>query len=662
MHFMEYDPFQKKAIEAIRNKRSVLVSAPTGSGKTAIAEYAIEQALRNNESVVYTAPIKALSNQKFRDFTTRYPDKVGILTGDVSINPRAPVLIMTTEIYRNQLFEDIDRLKNTSWIIFDEVHYIDDYERGTVWEEAIMFSPKDVRILALSATAPNVEELADWMRSILDHEIEVVLETERPVPLRNYFQCQGQIFQDIGRLKKDGFLNYDSWPNRRARQGPQRGGRRQRFMRHHIPQFLRSKPNRAEDLIRYLQIENRLPCLYFAFGRRRCEELAWAHKIFDFLKPEEKDEITALYDDLCRRFELTAEPSAIKMRPLVERGVTFHHAGMIPTLKEVVERLFTSRLIKLIFTTETFALGINMPARSVVFDELRKFHGSHFGVLKTRDYYQMAGRAGRRGIDTEGFVYARVDPEAINIPTLNRVVFGEPEPIMSQFNSCYATLLNLYGHYGDRLTVIYPKSFHFFQSGKRERQKAEEMLNKKIWLLKNLGYIRNGKLTQKGEFASWMYGYELVLGEMLAAGYLDTLDEAGLSVLLCALVYEPRKNQLSERLSGYLRGIEKECLRFLRIIYAKESNYRIEPETKPPQFHLAKTVEAWVRKTPFNDLGRFTDTDEGELIRYFRMTNQLLRQIIHAPQVSPKLRGTAEKARQLVNRDLVDAEKQLSYS
>src|SRR5437868_3457258 len=202
---MKYDPFQQQAIDAVDQEKSVLVSAPTGAGKTAIAEYAIDKALSRNERVIYTAPIKALSNQKYRDFSLKYPDQVGLLTGDVTLNAHAPIVIMTTEIYRNQLFEDPERLKQTSWVIFDEVHYLDDVERGTVWEEAIMFSPEHVRFLALSATAPNVEELAEWIRSILNHPIEVVIEKHRPVPLVNLFQCQGKVYSDPTSLRREGY-------------------------------------------------------------------------------------------------------------------------------------------------------------------------------------------------------------------------------------------------------------------------------------------------------------------------------------------------------------------------------------------------------------------------------------------------------------------------
>ncbi|MBI2094923.1 MAG: DEAD/DEAH box helicase [Candidatus Omnitrophica bacterium] len=653
---MEYDPFQKKSIEAIDLEKSVLVSAPTGSGKTAIAEYAIDKALSRQERVIYTAPIKALSNQKYRDFSARYPGQVGLLTGDVSLNPHAPVVIMTTEIYRNQLFEDPARLKNTSWVIFDEVHYLDDIERGTVWEEAIMFSPAHVRFLALSATAPNIEELAQWIRGILDHPIEVIIETHRPVPLVHLFQCQGNVLADMRLLKKDGYLDREHWPsgdNRFHR------GRRERFSRQSYGRFLRAKPNRTDDLVRHLVAEKRLPCIYFAFGRKRAEELAWEQEKFDLLAPEEKNQVATLYTNLCRRFDLAHESAAVEMKRLVLRGIAFHHAGMLPTLKEVIEQLFTSKLIKLIFTTETFALGINMPAKTVVFDELRKFYGTHFAFLRTRDYFQMAGRAGRRGMDKEGYVYCRVNPHQVSYPTVQRMIHGSPEPIESQFNSCYATLLNLYAQFGSKLMEIYPRSFHYFQSNKKGREKGAWAIEKKLNLLKELGYLGEQGLTAKGEFASWMYGYELLLSEMFEDRTLNSLNGTSLSVLLSALVFEPRRNELAKELPSHLVWIERKASKTLRIIQAKEAGHKIYPPTKPAYFHLARAMEAWIGGCAFGDLGRHTGADEGEIIRYFRMVVQLLRQLKQAPQVPDRLRQTAAGAAQKINRDLVDAERQL---
>ncbi|MFC1623941.1 DEAD/DEAH box helicase, partial [Candidatus Omnitrophota bacterium] len=437
---MIYDAFQQKAIDYIKEGHSVIVSAPTGAGKTAIAEYIITDCLHKGKKLIYTAPIKALSNQKFRDFYETFHDKIGILTGDVSINPSAPILIMTTEIFRNKILEENNNLDSYSWIVFDEVHYLDDYERGTVWEESLIFLPKHMKMLALSATIPNIDEIASWLQSIHKKPLKIVKETRRPVPLHFFYQTQGEI---VSNLHKVNSLSYKKEALHR-------------YHRRRFSKYIHLKPNRPTSLIEHLSEKDKLPCIYFVFGRKRCEYLADEMMKFDFLNEVEKGKIVELYNKLCERFDLLNEASAHSLLLLIKKGIAYHHAGMLPTLKEVIERLFTSRLIKVIFTTETFALGINMPARTVIFDELRKFYGRGFGTLKTRDFYQMAGRAGRRGIDKEGFVYSRVNPRYISFPELQKVIYGTPEKVQSRFNASYATILNLYGKYKEKIYDIYP--------------------------------------------------------------------------------------------------------------------------------------------------------------------------------------------------------------
>ncbi len=492
---MIYDLFQKTSIDYIKNGYSVIVSAPTGSGKTVIAEYIIMDCLEKGVKAIYTAPIKALSNQKFRDFHENFPEKIGILTGDVSINPSAPILIMTTEIFRNKILEGGSNLDDYSWIIFDEVHYMDDYERGTVWEESLIFLPDHMKVLALSATIPNIDEISTWLGSIHKMPLKTVKETKRPVPLHFFYQTQGEIIDNLHKVNSIAY--------KRQRPSHYHGRRSQKHG------YL--KPNRPASLIKNLFENNKLPCIYFVFGRRRCEYLANEMMRFDFLNQEEKSKITGLYNRLCERFELRNDKSAQLVLPLIEKGIAYHHAGMLPTLKEVIERLFTSKLIKVIFTTETFALGINMPARTVIFDELRKFYGSHYGPLKTRDFYQMAGRAGRRGIDKEGSVYARVNPHYTSFQELHKVIYGTPEKVQSRFNASYATILNLYEKYEERLYEIYPLSFHYFQAKKKFRKRAIDLLRSKVVILKELGYIRKNTLTEKGRFAAKILVYLLSL-------------------------------------------------------------------------------------------------------------------------------------------------------
>ena len=637
-----YDPFQEKAIGYIKDGHSVIVSAPTGAGKTVIAEYVIEDCLAKEKRCVYTAPVKALSNQKFRDFQKIYKNKIGILTGDVSINPSAPILIMTTEIFRNKLLEEKESLKDYSWIIFDEIHYLDDYERGTVWEESLIFLPTHMKMLALSATIPNIDEFAGWLQSIHKRPLKTIKEVKRPVPLHFFYQCQGEIAGDLHKVKKLGYDHKDIYYPR--------GGRFTRF--EHL------RPNRPASLIKYLFENDKLPCIYFSFGRRRCEYLAEEIGSFNFLNAEEKQSIKTLYKQLCEKFGLTNEKTAAVLSPLIEKGVAYHHAGMLPTLKEVIERAFTSRLIKVIFTTETFALGINMPARTVVFDELRKYYGSFFDTLKNRDFYQMAGRAGRRGIDKEGFVFSRVNPHWTTFGQLNKIIYGEPEKVQSRFNLSYATILNLYEKYQEDFYRIYPVSFHCFQQKKPLQKKAVELLQAKVAILKSLGYIRKNRLTEKGSFASKVYGYELSISELYAKGILEHLSEIELGILCLGLVFEPRKGSSIPKLSKKIRTLHKTTEVVISNIKRMEKRSGITPLSKNCFFNLSSSIEAWMRKETFESILDYTDVDEGEIIRNFRMGVQVLRGILDTP-ASLKLKDKIKKALPLINRDIIDAEKQL---
>lgn len=635
---MNYDPFQQQAIDFINGGHSVFVSAPTGAGKTAIAEYVINDCLKKGEKIIYTAPVKALSNQKFRDFRAIFGEKIGILTGDVGINPEAEVLIMTTEIFRNQVLEGKEGLSTYRWIIFDEIHFLDDYERGTVWEESLIFLPEGMKVLALSATIPNVNEIARWLESIHPGSWKVVEENKRPVPLHLFYQCQGRLVDRIKDLGKIGF-RHDRYRHYRGRVRP-------------------PAEDRPGELIKRLAREDRLPCIYFSFGRRRCEKLAGKIKDINFLSADEAGKIKRLYADLSDEFGLAGESSAELIRPLIERGVAYHHAGMLPTLKEVVERLFTSRLIKVIFTTETFALGINMPARSVVFDKLRKYYGSSIRIMKRRDFNQMAGRAGRRGIDREGFVFCRVDPRFLNPDQLRRITSGPPERVRSRFNASYATVLHLYRQYGEGLYDIYPRSFHYFQEKERGRRKALNRFRGKVDVLKELGLIRDESLTPKGEFAAQIYGYELLLAEYFSRGILDSLSPRKLGILALALVFEPKKRTRPPRLSGEIKAMARQANRLAGFIRSKEERITGRPRTRQCAFHLADTLRAWMEDRSFDQIMARTDVDEGELIRYFRMTIQILRNLRDTP-VSPEVKDRAKEAVSLINRDMIDAERQL---
>ncbi len=691
MHPFRYDPFQQEAITAIQEGVSVFVSAPTGAGKTVIAEGAVEETFRKTHGfknlspglVIYTAPIKALSNQKFRDFHARYGDRVGILTGDVTLNPEAPLLIMTTEIYRNSLLERSDRFADCRWVIFDEVHYLGDPERGTVWEESILLTPRSTEILALSATIPNAQELARWIERIHGRPVKVVEETDRPVPLKFAFQCQDQLYWDLGAVKAKGYGNQELWIRKPSGRRPTlrfRGGRRSFRWVQAKPEGPFAKANRADHLLQAIQSAGHLPCLYFTFSRRRAEELAWEFVSLGFVTAQTKNHLLEKFDQLCQRYQLTHERSACSMRELIAQGVAFHHAGLLPTLKEVVEKLFSSRLIPVIVTTETFALGVNMPARSVVLDTLaRRTGGPGRSVLRVGELLQMVGRAGRRGMDEAGFVYLRVNPWEVPFHELTHLIHGTPEPVVSRFSSTYATLLCLYRNYGAKLLPFYSQTFHAFQASQVDQREVYSLTERKLALLEKLGYVVKGAgstlrpseapnsgqarpLTPKGVFASGLYGYELILSELLEAGWLNQLATTDLAIFLLAMVYEPRRHSAPVKLAHRIRGLESQVREVVAGIHREERLLRIGPLSKPPAFHLSLAMEQWVGGSRFDKVVQTADVDEGELIRYFRMTVQMVRSVAMALMVSTGLKEKARSLLKRINRDEVDAEAELRRS
>jgi superfamily II RNA helicase len=434
----ELDQFQEQAIRALDAGHSVIVAAPTGAGKTVIAEYAIEQAIAENKQIIYTAPIKALSNQKFRDFSTDYPDKIGIMTGDVIINPEAPVLIMTTEIFRNIIFDsEQERLDTLNTVIFDEIHYINDIQRGTVWEESLIFAPQHIRFICLSATIPNFREFGEWMRRIREIPIDTISESHRPVPLEVSIWVPGCGFKDLKFIKQ---LEQE----KQAHVGKKTIGN--------------------VDLVQRLSREDKLPCLYFHFSRMGCEEYAQHFRGMNLLTQDERRRVMDTFDELAERFGVEKRGQAVLMRNLLKGGIAFHHAGVLPAIKEIIERLYTHGLIKLLFTTETFAVGINMPAKSVVFDNLMKHDGITFRYLTAREFQQMAGRAGRRGIDTVGYAYACVKPRDASYEGVKQTLSRDAEDIESQFALSYSSILNLYETHGPAIYDICERSFNNFKT------------------------------------------------------------------------------------------------------------------------------------------------------------------------------------------------------
>lgn len=632
-------PFQAKAVDAIAADHSVLVAAPTGSGKTLVADYAIEQAFAAGRRVVYTSPIKALSNQKFRDFRTRHGDQAGIMTGDVTLNPGAPLLVMTTEVFRNTLFDEPERLREFAFVVHDEVHYLDDRERGTVWEESIIHAPPSMRLVCLSATVPNVRELADWIASVRGEEVTVVEMSHRPVP-----------------------LDHMAW---RPDRGPVPVQDACDDAQHRARQ--RRRPERSpERMLDWLVRERLLPVLYFCFSRKACEALALENRRRTLLTPHERERMLHLLDGLLERYEVAPSATVHRLRDLALCGVAYHHAGMLPIHKEIVERLFTSGLVKLLFATETFALGVNMPARTVAFDSLRKFDGERMNYLLCREYGQMAGRAGRQGIDTHGLVISRVDPVLDRKPRVMRVVTGEPEPVESQFDPDYSTILSLYEHMGERVVETYERSFAKFQRERRRgrhggRSEEERVLETRLRLLQTRGYIEDGALTAKGVFAARISGYEIHAAEWRAAGVFDTPDVRTLGAILLSAAYEPRVDETSRPIRD--RALREHCDEARRVVSLwadAEWKAGLTDLAKEPRFEMTAVLEAWLDGTPLAKCRSHTSASEGDIVRWLRQMLQYARQIQRALRgEDPMLAARLAALVRAVNRDEVDAKRQL---
>ena len=681
MEFKGYslNAFQVEAAEAIAAGRNVLLSAPTGAGKTLVAEYAIERAVRAGRRAFYTAPIKALSNQKFRDFKADGID-VGLMTGDLTLEPGAQVVIMTTEIFRNAVFEDPDRFRDVEFVVFDEIHFLDDVERGTVWEESLIFAPDHVRFVGLSATIANLAQFGRWLAEVRPHELSVIRHDRRPVPLdHRCFHPATGLFKLAQRKRA-----IQTAARAASREADSRGARRQRDRRDRdFDRAARGKGARPRDrrppprgphptqlVLDQVQRQRLVPVLYFCFSRKECEIKADRNLHRRLLDRTERRRMDELFVDVCDKFELDpgTDPALRGIHRRAMSGIGYHHAGMLPIHKEVVERLFTSGLLKLLFTTETFALGINMPARTVVFDALRKFDGVSFDYMRARDYMQMAGRAGRQGIDDEGLVISILDDEALLEAPLAALFEGKVEPIQSRFNLSYSTIINLWERTGDALLDAYDRSFAAFQAEggsqkKREkiREAARTQLRARIAVLERAGYIdRTEGLLPRGRIAQQINGYEIQTTELLLAGVLDDCELAELCAVFCAIVHEARRGQ--DRRMPPRKNLDRELIRRADVavhrFVACELEHGFRSTIKPMDFGLSPAVMAWSRGCSMPDLERLAGADGGDVVRTLRMAIQMMRQLRQALSGDYGLIDRLEEAIVTINRDEVDARRQ----
>ncbi|KFK39917.1 hypothetical protein AALP_AA3G305800 [Arabis alpina] len=467
----QLDPFQSVSVACLERNESILVSAHTSAGKTAVAEYAIAMAFRDKQRVIYTSPLKALSNQKYRELQQEFQD-VGLMTGDVTISPNASCLVMTTEILRAMLYRGSEVLKEVAWVIFDEIHYMKDRERGVVWEESIIFLPPAIKMVFLSATMSNATEFAEWICFLHKQPCHVVYTDFRPTPLQHYaFPMGGSglylVVDDNEQFREDNFVKMQgTFPKPKSHDGKKSangksGGRG--------PKGGGGGAGGDSDvykIVKMIMERQFQPVIIFSFSRRECEQHALSMSKLDFNTDEEKEVVEQVFNNgiQCLNEEDRSLPAIELMLPLLQRGIAVHHSGLLPVIKELVELLFQEGLVKALFATETFAMGLNMPAKTVVFTSVKKWDGDSHRYIGSGEYIQMSGRAGRRGKDERGICIIMID-EQMEMNTLRDMMLGKPAPLLSTFRLSYYTILNLLSRAEGQFTAehVIKHSFHQFQ-------------------------------------------------------------------------------------------------------------------------------------------------------------------------------------------------------
>lgn len=747
------DDFQVEAVKHINNGNSLVVCAPTGAGKTVIAEYAIMKALKEGKRLFYTTPLKALSNQKFHDFGEHYgEDRVGLLTGDTSINRNAQIVVMTTEVFRNMLYGTTlgkieENLKDVNYVVLDEVHYMNDEQRGTVWEESIIYCPNYVQIVALSATIANAKELTGWINHV-HGRTELVNSDFRPVPLRFFYYAQSYEHKILPLFTPEGRMNKSIRPEKR-------GARYQR------------KPGREEKahvkLIKVLNDKDMLPAIYFTFSRKKCNANIEDCTMLNLLNKFEERRLTQIIDEY-----IVDNPYLAKSKHLeyLYHGVAAHHAGLLPGWKGLIEKLFQQGLIKVIFATETLAAGINMPARTTIISSISKRTDDGHRVLTPSEYLQMSGRAGRRGMDEVGYVITIGDayhpPEEIA-----ELASSAANPLESRFTPKYSMVMNLLQRFSvEEARELILKSFGYYTSVerlkplhtelesihdtiedikhfdcayklkeedvreynklknmhiqykktakalKRERspeaqdydKKARELENKlkkskcyqcKVYRkhMKSLeilprfekkyrrisetiefekdiywrqfvdlmkvaeltGHLDGNYPTKKGLMtAAARTENEIFFIELITRGILKGMSYSELAGILCAVATEDSRNTFYQkfRQSKPVRKALYESQDLRRKLWRLQQEYGVSVPINLNADYSA-FVEQWALGIEWDELLESCEVDEGDLVRVFKRTIDLLRQLTIIPGVDPELVRSASMAIECISRDPV---------
>lgn len=496
----DLDDFQRRGCESLEDGNSVLVAAPTGAGKTIVAEFAVFCAMRDpNAKIFYTTPIKALSNQKFRELVEAYgASEVGLLTGDVNINSQARIVVMTTEVLRNMIYAGSSLLDDLAFVVMDEVHYLADRFRGAVWEEVIIHLPSEVRLVALSATVSNAEEFGDWLQSVRG-ATDVIVSERRPTPLYQHVLVGDRMYDLFRQRAGKSTSQVNPELERVTEAGGARGGRNRRGGYHRREQQ-RLDRGPFVDMLDEMSL---LPAIFFIFSRAACDDAVRqvARYGISLTTREEREEIRETVEASTRN--LLDEDLAVlgfwQWRDALERGIASHHAGLLPVFKEVVEDLFQRRLVKVVFATETLALGINMPARTVVLEKLDKFNGVSRVPITPGEYTQLTGRAGRRGIDVEGHAVVQWR-EGMQASSVAALASRRSYPLNSSFRPTYNMAVNLIDRFGrDRARELLESSFAQFQADRAVVDIAQRVSQQQEALA---GY-REAMACHRGDFLEY---------------------------------------------------------------------------------------------------------------------------------------------------------------
>lgn len=758
----ELDDFQKEAVDYINNGKSVVVCAPTGAGKTCMAESAIQKALEENTRLFYTTPLKALSNQKFYDFGRKYgAGNVGLLTGDTSINRDAPIVVMTTEVFRNMLYNTNfgslkDNLRDVKYVVLDEVHYMNDEQRGTVWEESIIYCPNNIQIIALSATVANSKQLCDWINTV-HSRTELVYTDFRPVPLRYFYYDSSKPFEILPLLTPEGRLNKRIKPEKK--------------LNFHSRQA--KKRNSVKDLINVLHKKDMLPAIFFTFSRKKCDENMEKCSDINLITQKECEEIKKEVKEFLKDHTYLENNKNLEY---LYNGVASHHAGLLPAWKLLVERLFQKGLIKVVFATETLAAGINMPARTTVISAISKRTDSGHRMLSANEFLQMSGRAGRRGMDKIGYVVV-MGTQFQSPEEVADLVRSDANPLESQFSPSYSMVLNLMQNLElEQAKELILKSFGYFSSNdrlkpiisqqikceqtlaklksekcpfnltsqdliefnklkekyivyrkltktllKQAKQKGQKdspevieytnktreireamikynceicrgykkhMKNLEIidryekkyketcrniekqkdiyWnkflahkdILEKIGYIENGSPTDKGILCSMIRAEnELFLSEIILKGILDDLEPYELASVICAIVTEDLRSDVypNQPISKNTRKALNKIKEIRKKIAILQRDYDINTEMYINSYY-SPLMEQWVMGTPWEDVAKQVDSSEGDIVRIFKRTVDVLRQLTILPNINEKIKQNAKTAITAILKEPVDTD------